>query len=340
MYSFKNDYSEGAHPKILDALIKTNMQQTVGYGEDPYCEMASNAIKSSIHNNNVDIHFFVGGTQTNLTAISAFLRPYEAALCAESGHIFTHETGAIEATGHKAFPIPSNDGKLTADGVKEALESHTDVHMVKPKLVYISNPTEIGTIYNKKELSDLYDFCKENDLILYIDGARLASSLSAKGNDLVMSDYPNLCDSFYIGGTKCGALMGEALVIVNDKLKADFRYNIKQKGGLLAKGRLLGLQFLELFKDNLYEEVGKHSNDMAEILREGIQEAGYDFMIDSPTNQLFPILPNEIIEKISENYDYTFWCKNDDKTSVLRLVTCWATDKSECEKFINYLKTL
>lgn len=340
MYSFKNDYSEGAHSNIINALIKTNMEQTVGYGEDPYCSEATELIKKALNYENVDIHYFVGGTQTNLTTISAFLRPHEAALCAETGHIFTHETGAIEATGHKAFPIHTTDGKLTVEGVKTALEEHVDLHMVKPKLVYISNPTEIGTIYNKKELTALHDFCKKNNLLFYIDGARLASSLTSHENDIKISDYPNLCDAFYIGGTKCGALMGEALVIINDSLKEDFRYNIKQKGGLLAKGRLLGIQFKELFKDDLYEKLGAHSNKTADILRDGIKEAGYDFMIETSTNQVFPIFPNTIIEKLKENYDYTFWCKHDENNSVLRLVTCWATKEEECHNFIKYLKSL
>ncbi|MSR90577.1 threonine aldolase family protein [Inconstantimicrobium porci] len=341
MYSFKNDYSEGAHKRILDAMIKSNMEQTDGYGTDDYCLKAAEYIKNKMDYNDADVHFLVGGTQTNLTAISSFLKPYEAAIAVSTGHINTHETGAIEATGHKVISAADTyDGKLQACHIEKVLAEHTDEHMVKPKLVYISNPTEIGTIYSKSELKSLSDCCRKHNLFLYLDGARLASALCADGNDIALSDYPRLCDAFYIGGTKCGALMGEALVICNNSLKEDFRYNIKNKGALFAKGRLLGIQFLELFKDNLYFELGDFSNKMAKKLKDGITKAGYKFMIDSDTNQIFPIFPNDIVKKISNNYNYTLWKKEDENNSVLRLVTSWATDETEVENFIEFLNNL
>ena len=341
MYSFKNDYSEGAHQRIIDTMVKSNMEQTDGYGTDDYCSKAAEYIKKAMDFNDADVHLLVGGTQTNLTAISSFLRPYEAAIAVSTGHINTYETGAIEATGHKVISAAdTEDGKLKPCHIEQVLRDHTDEHMVKPKLVYISNPTEIGTLYNKTELTELNQCCRKHNLFLYVDGARLASALSAEGNDLALSDYPRLCDAFYIGGTKCGALMGEALVICNDSLKEDFRYNIKNKGTLFAKGRLLGIQFLELFKDNLYMELGNYSNRMAKKLKDGIENAGYNFMIDSVTNQIFPIFPNEIVEKISKNYDYTFWKKEDENSSVLRLVTSWATDENEVNKFVEFINSL
>ena len=252
MYSFANDYSEGTHESILKALVDTNLKQSSGYGLDEYSEKARDILKNVLKNDKIDIHFIPGGTQANLISISSFLRQHEAAIAANSSHIATHETGAIEATGHKVITIRSDDGKLTVEKIEKVLKIHSDEHMVKPRLVYISNSTEIGTIYKKQELIELYSYCKENDLILYIDGARMGSAITCKENDLKLSDLVNLCDAFYIGATKNGALFGEALVICNDSLKKDFRYNIKQKGALLAKGRLLGLQFIELFKDDLY----------------------------------------------------------------------------------------
>ena len=338
MYSFKNDYSEGAYPNILEALMKSNMEQIEGYGEDKYTKDAIKLLKAKLKCNDVDIHMFCGGTQTNLTVISAFLRPYEAVISANTGHVLVHETGAIEATGHKIISIKVDDGKLKPIHIKMALEEHTDEHMVKPKMVYISNPTEIGTIYKKQELKDLSDCCRSNNIILYVDGARLGSALCSKENDIEISDLPKLTDAFYIGGTKNGALMGEALVICSDSLKADFRYHIKQKGGLLAKGRLIGIQFLELFKDDVYFDLAKHANNMAEILKIGINNFGYKFLIDSTTNQIFPILPNEIIAKLEENYSFFIWKKIDEDNSAIRLVTSWATKEDAVTSFIDDLR--
>lgn len=338
MYSFKNDYSEGAHPRILKALTESNLEQTEGYGEDSYSKKAIKLLKEKIKRNDVDIHFFVGGTQTNLTAISAFLRPHEAAIAANTGHILVHETGAIEATGHKVISIPVSDGKLRPEDIKPALEAHTDEHMVKPKLVYISNPTEIGSIYSKSELENLSKFCKENKLYLYVDGARLGSALTSEENDIELSDLANLVDAFYIGGTKNGALMGEALVICTEFLKEDFRFHIKQKGGLLAKGRLLGIQFLELFKDDLFFDLARNANNMADLLKKGISEEGYKFLTHSPSNQIFPILPDPIIEKLQEKYLFFVWERVDENNFAIRLVTSWATKEDVVSAFIEDLK--
>jgi len=250
-----------------------------------------------------------------------------------------HETGAIEATGHKVISVEVNDGKLSPSHIKSVLDNHTDEHMVKPKLVYISNPTEIGSIYTKYELEQLSKFCKGNNLFLYVDGARLGSALCSEENDIELSDLANLVDAFYIGATKNGALMGEALVICLDSLKEDFRFHIKQKGALLAKGRLLGIQFLELFRDDLYFDLAKYSNRMAKLLRDGITEAGYSFLTDSPSNQIFPILPDELIEKLQEKYSFYIWQKIDDHSSAIRLVTSWATSEEKVLEFIHFMKS-
>ena len=325
MYSFKNDYSEGAHPNILESLVRTNEVQTSGYGEDNFTEEAKVLIKHHIGREDVDIHFLVGGTQTNLTAISAFLRPHEAAIAAHSGHIAVHETGAIEATGHKVITTYTENGKLTVCQIKELVEKHEDEHMVKPKLVYISNSTEVGTIYTKEELQEISDYCKRIGLLLFLDGARLGSALMAKGNNVTLNDLARLTDAFYIGGTKNGALMGEALVICNDSLKEDFRYFIKQKGGLLAKGRIISLGFIELFKGNLFFELAAHANQMAQKLTKGIEAAGYNFLTTSSTNQIFPIFPNTVIEQLRQVYDFSVWEKIDEEHTAVRLVTSWAT---------------
>jgi len=337
MYSFKNDYSEGAHPNILKALMETNMEQVEGYGEDKYTIEAIKVLKHKIKCENVDIHMFCGGTQTNLTAISAFLRPHEAIISANTGHILVHETGAIEATGHKIISVKVEDGKLKPIHIEEVIHEHSDEHMVKPKMVFISNPTEIGSIYKKCELEDLSNFCRTNNMLLYIDGARLGSALCSKENDIDISDFPKLVDAFYIGGTKNGALMGEALVICKDSLKEDFRYHIKQKGGLLAKGRLIGIQFLELFKEDSYFALAAHANHMAELLKIGISSFGYEFLTDSPSNQIFPILPISVIEKLQEKYSFYVWQKIDKYTSAIRLVTSWATREEAVSGFIDDL---
>jgi threonine aldolase len=338
MYSFKNDYSEGAHPRILNALIESNFEQEDGYGMDRFSLMAAQRIKDLIGRTDIDVHFLSGGTQTNLTALSAFLRPHEAAISASTGHISTHETGAIEATGHKVLTIETADGKLNPNQLKEMLDLHTDEHMVKPKLVYISNSTEIGSIYLKSELVALRDFCNESNLLLFMDGARLGSALCSEENDLQLSDLPDLVDAFYIGGTKNGALLGEALVICRDVLKEDFRFHMKQKGALLAKGRLLGIQFHELFRDNLFFELALHANQMAKILHDEFERNHFKFLTHSPSNQIFPILPNSLIGELQTKYSFYVWEKVDSEHSAIRLVTSWATQEEEVYAFIEDMK--
>ncbi len=337
MHSFKNDYSEGAHPRILETLLRTNLEQSEGYGKDTYCEQAEKLIKDKLNNQEVDVHFISGGTQTNLIAISSFLRPYEAVISANTGHIYVNEAGSIEATGHKVIPIDVEDGKLRKEDILLVLTKYSNEHVVKPKLVYISNSTEIGTIYTKSELENLSQVCKENNLILFMDGARLGSAITCRENDLTLEDISKLTDIFYIGGTKNGALLGEALVICNKNLQDDFRYNLKQKGAMLAKGRLLGIQFIELFKDDLFFEIGKHENDMADILREGINNLGYDFFVNSPSNQIFPILNNSVLNELEKYYGFSIWEKIDENRSAIRLVTSFATKKEVCEEFIKVL---
>lgn len=339
MYSFKNDYSEGAHPSILNALVKSNLEQTEGYGLDKYTEHGKNLIKTKMKKDDADIFFFSGGTQTNLTSLSAFLKPYEAIISADSGHILVHETGAIEATGHKVISVDNCvEGKLTTDLIKNVLDIHIDEHMVMPKLVYISNPTELGSIYSKDEMISLSNFCRANDLIFYVDGARLGSALTSKENDLTLEDFGILTDAFYIGGTKNGALLGEALVINNKKLSAYYRFNMKQKGALLAKGRLLSIQFIELFTDDLYFKLGRHANDQAEKLGNGIKKLGYKFLTNSSTNQIFPILPNDVIQKLEKKFSFYIWQPMDENSSAIRLITSWATKDEPIDLFLKELE--
>ena len=295
-------------------------------------------IQEALENYGVDIHFITGGTLTNLTFLSHALRPYEAVISADTGHINTHETGAIEASGHKVLSIPCTDGKLTADLIRPVLKQHENEHWVEPRLVYISLPTELGTVYTKEELEKLYQFCKRHNLYLYIDGARLAMALAVEETQLTLKDLPDLCDAFYIGGTKNGAMFGEALILVNDDLKDHFRFNMKQRGAILAKGWMIGVQFEELFQDNLYLELGKRSVALAQRLKEGFIDCKIPFLCDSPTNQLFPIFPNEFAKKINENYVTTFQCKPDENHTCLRFCTSWATNEQAVEDFIKDLK--
>lgn len=338
MIRFNCDYSEGAHPKVLEKLLQTNMEQTAGYGMDPYCNEAAGMIKDKCLRQDAEVHFLVGGTQTNLTVISAALRPHQGVIAANTGHICTHETGAIEATGHKVIELSSRDGKLTAEQVAETVKAHysdeSREHTVQPKMVYISNPTEIGTIYSKKELFELSRICRENSLFLYMDGARLGYGLCAEDNDLDLPTIAQLCDAFYIGGTKIGALFGEALVVCNEELKKDLRYIIKQKGGMLAKGRLLGLQFISLMENDLYFEIATHANKMALIIKEALLKKGYSFLISSTTNQQFPILPNVVLNRLKENFEYSFWQKIDKNTSAVRFCTSWATRPEDVRKLV------
>ncbi len=340
MYSFRNDYSEGAYPEILKRLSEENKKQHLGYGEDEICKEAKKRVHQKLKNDECDIHFLVGGTQTNLTVISSALRPFEAVITVDSGHINVHESGAIEATGHKVIVVKGKDGKITPDGIHQAVKIHTDEHMVKPKMVYISNATEIGTIYTKKELEEIRKVCDEYKLYLFMDGARLGAALTSSENDLRFEDLCTYCDVFYIGGTKNGALFGEAIVIVSDKLKSDFRYMIKQRGGMLAKGWLIGVQFAELMKDNVYLELADHANKLAQKMQSRLEELGISFFIKTSTNQIFPVLPNEMLEKLSEYIDYQIWEPYDETHTIVRFVTSWATDGKEVEEIIKLFENL
>lgn len=336
MYNFASDYLEGAHPTILKALNETNYVQTPGYGVDEYCLKASKLLKQQLGREDVDIHYLVGGTQTNMIVISAALKPYQAVITVDSGHINVHETGAVEFSGHKIITCPHVQGKLEVKALKQKLSEFQDEHMVMPKMVYISQTTEYGTYYTKTELKALADFCHQHQLYLFVDGARLGSSL-------VLEDAPTLkelaswCDVFYFGGTKLGALFGECLVIVSDDLKPDFRYHLKQKGAMLAKGRLLGVQFMALFNKQLYLEIGKQENECAQILKNAFLECGYHMYIDTVTNQIFPLVDQKTYDYLFKRYIATYMF-NEGEQICLRFVTSWATDKQVCLEFARYLK--
>lgn len=339
MYSFLNDYSEGAHPQVLESLIRTNGEQTVGYGMDSYCQEAKEIILKRIHNQNADVHFLVGGTQTNAIFISFVLKDYQAVIACDEGHINVHETGAIENTGHKVITRPHENGKLTIPMIQSIIDEHTDEHMVQPAMVYISQTTELGTYYTKQELIDLYTFTKKNGLYLFLDGARLGSAL-VLDDAPKMADIAENTDAFYIGGTKMGAMFGEALVILNDNLKKDFRFQIKQKGAMLAKGRLLGIQFYTLLKDSLYEEIGSHENKMASMIRVAFKDKKCQLICPSQTNQVFVALSNEYLSKIEEKFKVTLFKKIDENRVIARFVTSWATQEEEVLKLVKLIKNL
>jgi len=338
MYNFKNDYSEGAHPAILNKLVATNFVQQLGYGDDDYSIQAKNILKQKINNPDAVIHFLSGGTQTNLIVISFLLRVHEAVISARTGHIYANETGAIEATGHRVITVETNDGKLKPSDVEKALQEYSlKPHVVKPAMVYISNSTETGTIYTRAELKNLSSFCKSQGLLLFLDGARLGHALTAENNDLTLPDIARLTDLFYIGATKNGALLGEAIVFNRSALAIDFEYALKQKGAMLAKGRLLAIQFLELFKDDLYFTLAKHANAMAMKIANAIKEKGFTFLTNSTTNQIFPVLPKEMIKKLSEHYLFYVWKEIDENHSAIRLITSWATEENQVNKLITDL---
>lgn len=337
-YSFFNDYSEGAHPSILTALQETNLIQETGYGEDHFSLQAADLIKLKVGNPKADVHFVSGGTQANLIVLASLLKPYESVIAAVTGHIAVHEAGAIEATGHKINVVETADGKIRPSQIQAVCDEHEDEHMVLPKVVFISNSTEVGTLYTKQELQDISAVCKQNNLYLYLDGARLGSALTSSINDLSLPELSALVDVFYIGGTKNGALLGEAIMINNDLLKVNFRRQLKQHGALLAKGRLLGIQFLNLLKDNLYYDLAKHANDMAGLLTVGIKNQGFSFLTDSTTNQIFPIFSNRLIDELKKDYGFYVWSKIDDTRSSIRLVTSWATKPEAVNLFLEDLK--
>ena len=344
--SFKNDYSELAHPQVLAKLASVESTQFEGYSLDVYSLKAVELIKEKIKAPQAAVHLVSGGTQANLTVISSILRPHEAVISCETGHIFTHETGAIEATGHKICAVKGENGKLTPKDIENVLTYHTDEHMVKPKLVFVSLSTELGSIYTKRELTEISGYCKEHKLYLHVDGARLGAGISSPVCDLDYSDIARLSDTFYIGGTKNGILFGEAIVICNEKLQEDFRYYIKQKGGLLAKGASIGLQFLALLEKessdvhDLYDELAMKANAMAMELAGGIKELGYEFFSEPETNQIFPIFPNSIVSLLREYYDFHDWADAGEDKKAIRLVVSWATKLETIEKFLRDLKMI
>jgi threonine aldolase len=341
MYAFKNDYSEGAHPAILQRLLHTNAIQQAGYGEDDYSLDAKALIRMRIGQPDAVVHFISGGTQTNRIAIAALLRPHEAVISAQTGHIATNEAGAIEATGHKVITVAGVDGKLSPEGIESALRSRALApHVVKPRLVYLSNATELGTIYTRSELEAIAAVCTANNLLLYLDGARLGHALTADANDLTLEDVARLTDVFYIGATKNGGLLGEALVFTVPELAVDFAYLLKQNGALLAKGRILGIQFESLFRNDLYFTLARQANDAARYLTEAFIRKGISFWVPPATNQLFPILSNRQIEALSERYSFYVWNEIDATQAAIRLITSWATPEAVLHAFVNDLEHL
>lgn len=337
---FMNDYGEGAHPLVMQRLLETNMEHTCGYGLDAYSEQAARVILDRVGNPAAQVHMMTGGTSANMIALSAFMRPYEAAICAPTGHINVHETGAIEGSGHKVLPCRSENGKALPEGVREVCRLHGDEHMVHPRVLYLSQSTELGTVYTLAELRALRAVCDECGLLMYIDGARLGSALTAKGCDVTLRDLGTLADAFYIGGTKNGLLFGEAMVICNPALQKDFRYMIKNRGGMMAKGRLCGVMFLTAFENDAYFEWAAHANAMADILREAMVRAGIAQAGESTTNQVFPILTTAQRDRLAQDFTFERWEDLDDGRCVVRFVTSWATTREDAMKLANALEAL
>lgn len=338
MYSFLNDYSEGAHPRVLEALNQTNLIQTVGYGEDEYCTKAKEVILQKIGQPHADVHFLVGGTQTNMLMISYALKHYQAVIACDEGHIHVHETGAVEGAGHKILVRPHVHGKVTCDMIKDICLQHKDEHMVQPRMVYISQTTELGTYYTREELQDLYQITRQYGLYLFMDGARLGSALALPDAPTLEEIAKNV-DAFYIGGTKMGALFGEALVIIHDDLKPQFRYHMKNKGAMLAKGRLLGIQFYELLKDHLYEDIGRYENQMADLIRQALIQKGFSIYEPSQTNQIFVDLPQKALEAIEKEFMVTHMGTVSGGERI-RIVTSWATSKEAVNAFVQLIENL
>lgn len=337
MIYFRSDYSQGAHPKVMEALMRTNLEHTDGYGMDEHCANGARLIQEWIGVSDCQVYMMVGGTPCNLTFIAASLKPYESVVSVRTGHIYSHETGAVEATGHRITAMNGKDGKLTPEGIDEAWKEFEDEHTLLPRLAYISQPTETGTIYSKSEMTALWEKCKERGMLLYVDGARLGAALTCKDNDLSIQELAQLCDGFYIGGTKNGALFGEALVIKNSQIRDHFRWMMKRQGGLLAKGRLIGVQFETLLEggtESIYLKMAAHANEMAERLRDGLLQMGIEFYSNSPTNQIFPIFPVSLVEKLEEDFFFHRWAPEKDGKLPIRLVTGWGTKKEEVEAFL------
>ncbi|MGN1148829.1 MAG: threonine aldolase family protein [Lachnospiraceae bacterium] len=342
MLSFESDYTEGAHERILQRLSETNLEQLSGYGNDKYCESAKEKLRAACNCPRADIYFLVGGTQTNAVVIASLLQPYEGVVAAKTGHVSTHEAGAIEYTGHKVLEIPGHEGKIHADELESYLaafyQDSNHEHMVFPGMVYISYPTEFGTLYSKEELTEISAICRRFEIPLYLDGARLGYGLMSTAADVTLPQIAELCDVFYIGGTKVGALCGEAVIFTKHNTPKHFMTLVKQRGALLAKGRLLGLQFDTLFTDNLYFKISRHAIEMAEQLKQGFSKRGYSFYLDSPTNQQFIILENSELERLKENVAFSFWENLDAEHTVVRFATSWATTEEDVARLMELLK--
>ncbi|RRD40068.1 low specificity L-threonine aldolase [Leptotrichia sp. OH3620_COT-345] len=341
MLYFENDYAEGAHEKVLNALLKTNNEKHSGYGRDAYSLKAKEKIKKMCGRDDIDIYFLTGGTQTNLIVIGSLLKSYEGVIAVETGHVNVHEAGAVELTGHKVLTLPQHNGKININELKKYIEifynNKNKEHMVYPGMVYISHPTEYGTLYTKKELKEISEICRKYEMPLFLDGARLGYGLVVENTDVDLPFLTEICDVFYIGGTKVGALCGETVVFTKNNTPKNFTTIIKQYGALLAKGRLLGIQFDTLFTDGLYLKISRNAIETAEILKRGLKEKGYRFYIDSPTNQQFIILKNEKIKALEKEVIFSFWKKYDENHTIVRFVTSWSTSKKDVEKLIKLL---
>ncbi len=341
MVFFNCDYMAGAHPQVLKALCDTNLLKTVGYGDDPFTSQAKETILHACDLKEGAVYFLEGGTQTNKTVIDRILSRNDGVVCCESGHINVHEAGAIEADGHKVLPLPGIDGKLQAETIRKYAEDfyrdETNEHMVRPGMVYISHPTEFGTLYSKKELDEISSVCNDFGIPLFIDGARLAYGLASDASDVTLADIAHIADVFYIGGTKCGAMFGEAVVSRRPDLLPRFRSLMKLHGALLAKGRLLAVQFLSLFSDDLYLKIGRHADRLAMKMREGFDKKGYPPFIDSHTNQQFFKLPNDLIDRLSKEIGFELWGPRGENESIVRFVTDWSTTDEDIETLLNLL---
>ena len=337
---FQNDYGEGAHPLVMQRLIETNMEHTCGYGLDEYSMKAAQVILEKVGNPAAQVHMMTGGTSANAIALASFLRPFEAVICAPTGHINVHETGAVEATGHKVLACDSRDGKALPEGVRKICQLHGDEHMVHPRVLYISQSTEIGTAYTLEELKARRAVCDECSLYLYIDGARLGSALAAKDCDVTLKDLGSLADAFYIGGTKNGLLFGEAMVVCNPALQPHFRYMIKNRGGMMAKGRLCGVMFLTAFENDDYFKWAAHANAMSDVIREAMARAGIRQYVETTTNQVFPVLTCAQRDKLNESFAFERWEDLGDGQCVIRFVTSWATTIEDVRKLADALEAL
>ncbi len=344
MHYFQNDYNLMCHPMVMDRLTEAISTAMPGYGTDECCASAAKRIRQLCQEDTLAVHFLVGGTQANLTVIDAALRPHQAVVSAHTGHIHVHETGAVEATGHKILALASDDGKITSKQVEELARAHLDdadkEHTAQPKMVYISNPTELGTIYSLAELQALSEVCKKYGYYLFMDGARLGYGLAARDNDVTLRDLAMLTDVFYIGGTKQGALFGEAVVISNPVLAEDFRYLIKQHGGMLAKGWLLGVQFEALLKDNLYFEASRHANELADLIRQTLDDLGYPQRVKGTTNQVFPILPDSLLKELGKTVMFCEMGRFDQNHRIVRFCTSWGTNREDVEYLCQLLRDL